>query len=86
MAIEQQLGPRKNDLKKSLAPVEQPSIHGNILDLVAKRENKMSQPSRAIGRDRANTNVNRNGTKNVQPKYFQPFVPDIDNFAGVKQV
>lgn len=48
----------------------------------------MSQAFQGQGRDRTKSNVfNKNGApKKEKPKYFQPFVPDIDNFAGVKNL
>ena len=58
-----------------------PSLHGNILDLVAKRERKMNQAQKPLRN--TNTSVARTEIGEA-PKYFQPFVPDIDNFGGVK--
>jgi hypothetical protein len=67
-AVEQQLGSKKSDRKKMLADHQagdRPSLHGNILDLVAKRERKMNQGARA----HRNTSHART-EKGDAPKYF----------------
>lgn len=66
----QRLNHQKN--KKKLKEVgHQPSLVGNILDIKAKRK-PVKKPKTACSDDK--------------DKYFNSFVPDIDNFEGVKLI
>ena len=59
--------------RSMMQPIKKQSLHGNILDLVSKRMAKKEVR-------RAKTQVE------IDDDYLFQFVPDIDNFEGVKDV